>query len=122
MLLALWSAFFISPTPAPETGGGGGFDVKKYREYLERLNGITKDKITTTEVLEIQKISKAVKVKAPAVKSAVKSPSREINYRAIELEVAKIRQRILVLMEQAIVFERKRNQEKEVELILLMCV
>lgn len=126
--MAVFSGFVFNPTvfltafaPAESTVGGG-FDVKKYRDYLERLNGITREKITNTEVLEIQQISKAVKVKSPVVKKATREPWQEINYAAIEREVEKIRNKILVLMEQAILLERKRNQEEEAALVLLLCV
>lgn len=123
MLLALWSAFFSTATPpAPVTVIGGGFDTHKYREYLEKLNGISrKDLVTAVEVAEIQKISKAIKVKAPEIKKAAKLPEREIDYNLVAKEISDIKNKLALLIEQAIILERKRQDNEEAALLLLIC-
>lgn len=120
--LSVFNPLVFSTSSSPVVDfGGGGFDVEKYRKYLERLNGIERrETVTAAEAVEIQEISAAVKVKAPEAKKATVA-SRAVDYSIVQQEISDIRNKLIALMEMAILLERKRQQNEDAVLVLLMC-
>lgn len=95
------------PSPTPDESFGGGFaDPKKYREYLERLNGIKRKEIVSPqEIAEIQEIAQLVEI--------------EISEEMINQEIARIMAKINFLSQE---HEKQKKRNEEAAFVLMMAI
>jgi hypothetical protein len=114
----------IPPEPEPDKLTGGHFG-EEYRRYLERLAKATSQKDLTAPVIEAaQAIIETIPddVAAPEVrKIARQAARREIDFSALDAEIALIKSRIEYLyLYGALVYDYMREQDDEIALLLLM--
>lgn len=124
MLLALWHAHFeqgITPEPSIETRGGLPIeDAKRYREYLEKLNGIKSVKEITPEVIAAAQVITEIPLDTKQVSNIIKeTPSIDLAKLAIEL--SKI-QRYIDQMELVTIQAQRILREQDDEMALLLLI
>jgi len=96
--------------------GFGDIDYKKYRKYLERLNGITaKDQITPA-VIEAAEVLTEIPVATKQI-SRIADQKKDIDFAKIHMEMARI-QDYLNRMELRL--EQLRERDDELALLLLI--
>lgn len=95
-------------------------DVKRYREYLEKLNGITSAKEITPEVIEAAQVITEIPLETKQVSNIIKQQPN-IDISKLTLELVKI-QRYIDQMELATIQAQRllREQDDEVALLLLI--
>lgn len=119
MLLALWSAYFETsgPTPPPDVLTAGGFgDHKKYREYLERLNGITAKSQITPEVIEAAEAITEIPIAAKQI-AKIAYQKKDIDFTKIQMEMVRIQD---YLNKMELMARQLRERDDEIALLLLI--
>jgi len=127
--MAVFSASIFSPSVYDvgglpnviETRGGLPIeDAKRYREYLEKLNGITSAKEITQEVIEAAQVITEIPLETKQVSNIIKQQPN-IDISKLTLELVKI-QRYIDQMEIATIQAQilLREQDDEVALLLLI--
>jgi hypothetical protein len=124
-MLSLWAYNYNwGGTPEPiinaPKGGIPFEDAKRYREYLEKLNGIKQAKEITPDIIEAAQAITEIPIETKQVLNLIKeTPS--IDFKKLSIELSKI-QRYIDQMELATIQAQRILREQDDEMALLLLI
>jgi hypothetical protein len=110
----------ITPIPPDDIVGGGFGDHKKYRKYLERLNGITAKTKITPELIEAAEAITEIPVSAKQITKIAYEKS-DVDFAKLAAELQAVQNYIDLMLAHS--FEvQKMIREKDDEMALLLLI